>query len=308
MLVGQQHRAAQQAAMHRQTLQQLRIDTLAAQKQVILPPRPSRAYITSRVAKIDKPWYSEAWDWYAGTWGSIYSPTTLKNAYIDPYTKMLKTGFEIGRNNTPEAMSDYINSAFVYSLMVYSEGQSRSNNHYERSTQNPFSESTARISNMLLQEFALGEGPEHRYFTEDQQITREFLNGYVLDDSINGLYKKAREEKMTYAKFRAIKKSISYGLAFSPDQTDTLDESKKRHISANPIQLVIGGAMIYALPSKKDSSYADIEIINAMSRPSVMLHTAKDTYLRSSGVRQLSTIYQHFTFSVKIDPNKFPKK
>ena len=287
MLVGQQHRAAQQAAMHRQTLQQLRIDTLAAQKQVILPPRPSRAYITPRVAKSDKP---IPWHWYRMETGQLY---TASNAWRIPLDPWLDFTFVV-------SLSGFANNRALGAQILTEEQK-----------QLVFKNSSTLGAGILLDEFAWGTGPEHRLFTPGRdQMARDFLTGYVLDDIRNGLYEQAKIKKMTYDEFKKTTVSISYGLAFSPDHTKTYMESLGKHLVSNPLQMFVAGAIIRSCPSTAPGNYIEVEILNQTSRRSVMLHLG-DNYKRHNlpiGERSLSTIHQRFRFRLSIDPNRFPKR
>ena len=284
-----------------QTRQQLQLDTLAAQQQVILPPRLSRAFITPRVAKPKPvPWY-----WYQMDTGHLYTSSNAWRILTDPWLEFGRQA----REHTPEWMNKVIDFSFMAFLMDYADKRTPGvHNLTDEQKEAIFEGNSTLGAGILLDEFARGTGPEHRLFTPGgDQMARDFLTGYVLDGVRNGLYREVNDKKITYEMFLKRTKSLSYGLPFSPDHTETNMESLEKHFESNPIQFFIAGANIRVCPSNVPDDYIEVEIKNATTRNSAMGHIPGN-YKRSNGRRPLSTIHQRFRFKLKIDPNRFPKK
>ena len=246
----------------------------------------------------------EMWDSYVSYWGYL-KPESLKRIYVTPQIEVAKsTGFFL-RDHTPSIISDAIDGGSLLSLDAFAVRRfNRVHGLNDKDKKMIFDTSSVLSTSILLDEFALGTGPEHRHFYPNQKITKDFLTGYVIEDVINGFYREISGKRITYDNFLVSREAIRYGLRFSPDGID-LKESIRRHKQSNEIQLFVGGANIIARPSSKPG-YVNFEIENRTSRSSLLLHVPKNEYVRQhDDAAPLSTIYQHFHFSLRIDTERF---
>jgi hypothetical protein len=95
---------------------------------------------------------------------------------------------------------------------------------------------------ILLYEFATGTGKDNRTFNygEKGSFANAFVDGRVLKE-VSSIFSKTMTE-MTASKF--YKSGGTFGLSFSPDQTNDLQESIEKHINSNLPQFFVGGASV----------------------------------------------------------------
>ena len=123
------------------------------------------------------------------------------------------------------------------------------------------------------------------------------MEGRVLGEII---YKFNLEAKKDNYDFSNLPDSKSYkiSLQFSPTaDPSTWLESLSKHLNSNASQFFVGGAI--ATVNIKNQNI-NIQIYNATSRRSLMLHMAEN-YERRNGNRPLSTIKQYIYARYKIN-------
>lgn len=100
--------------------------------------------------------------------------------------------------------------------------------------------------------------------------------------------------------------AFEFSYNFSPGQADLM-ESYAKQVFSNGVQKLIGGATVFATPDKNDENIIHIEVVNKMSRNSLLLHVGENYETRSQEVEQeqpLSTTIQRIKFSITIDVSK----
>ncbi|WP_299110205.1 hypothetical protein, partial [uncultured Tenacibaculum sp.] len=152
---------------------------------------------------------------------------------------------------------------------------------------------------ILLYEFANGEGPAKREFSNGM-----FWSDFFAGDRINQI-KQDFEDKLgkrglTFNQFVLNNTMIRGGNAFSPDHAGVIN-SISQHINANLVQFFVGGTRIEYRPSSL-TGYIDVIIINPTSRYSLLLHSnLVHNYDRTiHGSIPLSTIEQYFYIRIKV--------
>ncbi|MBO5798653.1 MAG: hypothetical protein J6R41_01295, partial [Paludibacteraceae bacterium] len=178
----------------------------------------------------------------------------------------------------------------------------------------------------LLYEFGTGTGENVRLFEELEEENDESFRKCFWKGQSETIVKKILEEKVypkytykefcntqTYEDYKASGYASieeGYGLAFSPDQTEGISESIKRHLDANLAQFFIGGCIVYFFPAKSENevTHADVVIYNKTSRKSLLCHL-ETNYERQQNppYPALSTIIQIIHYKIKINKNEFKK-
>lgn len=157
---------------------------------------------------------------------------------------------------------------------------------------------------VLLSEFANGTGQAKREFGSEAPMTKELVEGRVMEEIQTDFYNQVNESGMTMEQFSA-GENVAFGLEFSPDQT-SLTESVEKHLNSNLPQFFVGGANVSVTPGENGS--ANIAISNSTSRSSLMLHQGENYPRSGTGPQKpLSTIQQTFRTTMPLDPSKFPK-
>ncbi|WOC51760.1 hypothetical protein BPO_1113 [Bergeyella porcorum] len=152
---------------------------------------------------------------------------------------------------------------------------------------------------ILLYEFANGKGADIRNFHYDFDITQQFLANNRIAEIKNEFFVQLSKKGLTYNQFIDNNVMVRGGYSFSPDHTTIIDSAEK-HVKANFVQFVVGGANIEFYPDN-DYGWINVIIWNPMSRNSFLLHQA-DSYQRdgSGNNLPLSTIRQNFIFKLKV--------
>ncbi len=161
---------------------------------------------------------------------------------------------------------------------------------------------------ILLYEFATATGEQHRAFYYNENKPNSYANkvveGYVLDDVVNGIYKRVSEEvidnEVDWNNVKSRNSYYGFPIEFSPDQVGyRYDKFIKRHIESNPAQFFTGGGTVNAYPI--DDTTARVTIHNNTSRTSLMLHLPEKNY--DEGPLRTTSQTIHFTIQ-NLDSNK----
>ena len=165
-----------------------------------------------------------------------------------------------------------------------------------------------KTSAILLFEFSTGFEPPNskRVFnyseTETNSFANKFLESYVLDDLISGLYDEVKSHSyLRNVDWMDVLERESYyvvPLTFSPGQLG-FKRSIQKHIIANQAQMTIGAATAFVYPTGPDS--ARVTIVNKMSRNSLLLHLGSNYDIPIDLGTQTQEIHFNIT---NLDKNK----